>query len=54
MEQSQYTKNLLKKCEDMGLRVQVRDIDGRIQPEGQEPMSEKDFAHWVWEQEKKR
>jgi hypothetical protein len=53
MEQSKYLESLLKKCEALGCRVTVRE-DGRIQPEGQDAMSEKDFAHWVWEQEKKR
>jgi len=53
MEQSAYLDSLLKKCEDMGLRVQVM-TDSRVQPEGEQPMSDKDFAHWVWEQEKKR
>jgi len=53
MEQSTYLDGLLKKCEDMRLRVQLT-TDGRVHPEGCEPMSERDFAHWVWEQEKKR
>ncbi len=53
MEASKFLEGLLKKCQALGCRVTVLD-DGRIQPEGREPMSDRDFAHWVWEQEKKK
>lgn len=37
----------------MGYRVEVT-ADGRVAPEGKGAMSDKDFAHWVSEQEKKK
>jgi len=47
MERSEYLDRLIHRCEKTGHRATLLS-DGRIQPEGEQPMSGKDFAHWVY------